>query len=201
SILAALAPGEKFTLDTFVTGTLPAGEQMVLRDDLAFRIPGGSMLVLQVHYVTTGKPEKCRLAVGLKYASGVIRKRLRFMLLVDYRFAIPPGAPAHAVSASRVLPHDAEGVGLFSHMHVRGRDMTFRAHHPGGKSETLLVIPNYNFEWQMAYRWAPGAKHFPRGTRIECVAHYDNSAFNPYNPDPKATVRDGPQTFNEMMNG
>jgi hypothetical protein len=79
--------------------------------------------------------------------------------------------------------------------------MTFRAHYPDGKSETLLIIPNYNFDWQMAYRWAPGKKRLPKGTRIECLAHYDNSAFNPYNPEPKATVRDGPQTYNEMMNG
>ena len=100
-----------------------------------------------------------------------------------------------------MLTHDAEGIGLFCHMHVRGKDMTFRARYPDGTTETLLVIPNYNFNWQHAYRWAPGKKRFPKGTRLECVAHYDNSAFNPYNPDPKATVRDGQQTHQEMMNG
>jgi hypothetical protein len=86
-------------------------------------------------------------------------------------------------------------------MHVRGRDMTFRAHYPGGKSETLLLIPNYNFDWQTAYRWAPGKKRLPKGTRLEAVAHYDNSAFNPFNPNPRATIRFGQQTFHEMMNG
>jgi hypothetical protein len=86
-------------------------------------------------------------------------------------------------------------------MHLRGRDMTFTAHYPGGKSETLLMVPNYSFDWQMPYIWAPGKKTFPKGTRLEAVAHYDNSSFNPYNPDPKVTVRDGPQTFHEMMNG
>ena len=60
---------------------------------------------------------------------------------------------------------------------------------------------NFNFDWQMAYRWAPGAKKLPRGTRLECIAHYDNSAFNPYNPNPFATVRHGPQTHHEMMFG
>jgi hypothetical protein len=121
--------------------------------------------------------------------------------LEDKSFAIPPGAPAHKVSADRVLAHDAVGVGLFCHMHLRGRDMTFKAHYPDGKSETLLVIPNYNFDWQMAYRWKIGKKKFPRGTRLEAVARYDNSSFNPFNPDPKATVKDGLQTFHEMMNG
>lgn len=40
-----------------------------------------------------------------------------------------------------------------------------------------------------------------QGTRFECVAHYDNSAFNPFNPDPTATVKDGPQTYHEMLYG
>src|SRR5262249_42180436 len=148
-----------------------------------------------------GKPEKCKIRVGFKYASGMIQKQLRFSYLATTRYSIPPGAPAHRVGTSRVLNCDAEGVGLFSHMHLRGRDMTFKAHYPDGKSETLLVTPNFNFDWQLAYRWAPGAKKLPKGTRLECVAHYDNSSFNPFNPDPKATVKDGPQTHNEMLNG
>jgi hypothetical protein len=90
---------------------------------------------------------------------------------------------------------------MFSHMHLRGKDMTFLARYPDGKNETLLVIPNYNFNWQIPYRWKPGQKTFPRGTVIDCVAHFDNSRFNPYNPDPKATVRNGPQTHDEMMVG
>jgi peroxiredoxin len=192
---------ETFRMNNFITGTVPGGEPMTLDNGVAFRIPAGSLLVLQVHYVTTGKKERCRLSVGFKYASGRIDRHLRFHLMVDNRFAIPPLAPAHRVAASRTLTCNAVGVGLFCHMHVRGRDMTFKAHYPDGTSETLLVIPNYNFDWQMAYRWAPGTKKLPKGTRLEAIAHYDNSAFNPFNPNPKATVRDGQQTYHEMMNG
>jgi hypothetical protein len=86
-------------------------------------------------------------------------------------------------------------------MHVRGKDMTFLAHKPDGTTENLLTIPNFNFGWQHAYRWDFGKKTLPKGTRLECIAHYDNSPFNPYNPDPKATVRDGQQTHEEMLNG
>jgi len=193
--------GEGFKISNFITGAVPGGDPMKLDNGVAYRIPKGAMLVLQVHYVTTGKPEKCRIRVGFRYAAGKVQKQLRFVYLMDNRFAIPPGAPAHRVGTSRVLDCDAVGVGLFSHMHVRGRDMTFRAHYPDGRSETLLLIPNYNFDWQQAYRWEPGKKRFPRGTRLECFAHYDNSTFNPYNPDPKATVREGQQTHQEMMNG
>jgi hypothetical protein len=159
------------------------------------------MLGLQIHFVATGKPEKCRVQVGLRFPRVPVQKTLRSVQLTDRRFAIPPGAPAHKVSSSRTFDRDVIGVGLFSHMHLRGKDMTFTAHLPDGTDETLLVIPNYNFEWQIPYRWEPNTKRFPKGMRLECVAHFDNSPFNPYNPDPKVTVRNGPQTHHEMMIG
>jgi hypothetical protein len=190
-----------FKEENFVTGYVPGGEPMNLESGVAFLIPKGTFLALQIHFVPTGKPEKCKIAVGIRYSRAVVQSRLRMLELFDTRFAIPPGAPAHKVSASKGLDADAVGVGLFSHMHLRGKDMTFNAHAPDGKKEALLVIANYNFAWQIPYQWEPGKKRFAKGTRIECVAHYDNSAFNPYNPNPKATVRNGPQTHNEMMYG
>ncbi len=199
--LAFISSKEKFKMENFITGYVPGGEPMNLEDGVAVCIPAGSVLALQIHLVTTGKEEKCRLAVGLKYSSGTVKKRLRFHLLADYKFAIPPGAPAHSVKASTVLEEDAIGVGLFAHMHLRGRDMTFRTVNDEDKSETLLMIPNYNFNWQMAYRWEYGKQRLAKGTHLECLAHFDNSPFNPFNPDPKATVRDGEQTRDEMMNG
>jgi thiol-disulfide isomerase/thioredoxin len=185
----------------FVTGTVPGSSPMFLDDGIGFRFPKNAVVMLQIHYVSTGKPEKCRISAGFQYARGVVQRQLRHKLMVDNKFAIPPGAPAHPVSGSKVLEHDAEGIALFVHMHVRGRDMTFLAHRPDGTTETLLMVPNYSFDWQMPYRWEPGTKIFPKGTRMEALAHYDNSTFNPYNPDPKATVRDGQQTHEEMLNG
>ena len=187
----------------FITGNVPGGDVAALDDGVAFRIPKGSALILQIHpnAVATGKPEKCRVAVGLRYPRTPVQQQLRNMQLTDSRFVIPAGAPSHKVAAERVLDHDIVGVGLFAHMHLRGKDMTFTAHLPDGKTETLLIIPNYSFAWQVPYRWQPGQKRFSKGTRLECVAHFDNSAFNVFNPDPKATVRYGQQTHEEMMFG
>jgi peroxiredoxin len=199
--MAYVTAEKGFKMSNFLTGTVPGGEPMLVGDGVAVLIPKGAMLGLQIHYVTTGKPEKCRISVGLKYADGAVNQRLRFLLLADNKYAIPPHAPAHKVTAAKELDCDAVGVGLFVHMHLRGRDMTFRAHRPGVDAETLLIVPNYNFDWQMPYRWQTGVMKFPKGTRMEAVARYDNSAFNPYNPDPAATVRDGLQTHQEMMNG
>ena len=102
---------------------------------------------------------------------------------------------------TRKLKCDAIALGLFSHMHLRGKDMTFTAKYPDGTAETLLLVANYSFDWQQPYVLSPPGKKLPKGTRIECLAHYDNSAFNPFNPDPSTTVRDGPQTYHEMLNG
>ena len=196
--LARVKIGEKFSQDGFVTGYVPGGDPMVLDVGTAVRIPAGSALVLQAHYVTTGQPEVDRLRVGLRFPRVPVQKELQVAIVADFRFAIPPGAMAHPVRAQRALKDDAIGIGMFVHMHLRGRDMVVTAEHDGA-DETLLVVPNYNFDWQQSYRWVPGERRFARGTRIRAVAHFDNSAWNPFNPDPTQTVRFGLETTDEMM--
>jgi thiol-disulfide isomerase/thioredoxin len=199
--MAYVSLKEGFKESNFITGFVPGGSPMILTNGVAFRIPKGTALALQIHYVTTGKEEKCQVSVGIRYARGTVNKRLHHVYLVDRKFAIPPGASAHPVKDTKVIPHDAIALGLFAHMHLRGKDMSFTAQYPDGKKETLLVIPNYSFDWQIPYVFEPGKKRFPKGTQLECLAHYDNSTFNPFNPDATATVREGPQTYHEMMNG
>jgi hypothetical protein len=41
----------------------------------------------------------------------------------------------------------------------------------------------------------------PRGTKLQCVAYFDNSAENMINPDPTVDVTWGDQTYEEMMIG
>ena len=68
-------------------------------------------------------------------------------------------------------------------MHLRGHDMTYVAKYPDGREEILLSVPKYDFNWQITYELA-APKLLPKGTKLECIAHFDNSSFNPYNPDP-----------------
>jgi peroxiredoxin len=199
--LAFFEIGKKFTMSNFLTGYVPGGIPLQLKPGHAVLIKKGSMLGLQLHFVTTGKPEKGKVSVGLKFPRGTLNKRVYFHLFADNRFAIPPEALAHPVQAQWTAQDDIIGIGLFSHMHVRGRDMTFSSKLPGKEKEPLLMIPNYSFDWQMGYEWPAGVMKFPKGTHFECIAHYDNSSFNPYNPNPKSTVRMGQQTHEEMMNG
>lgn len=193
--------GERVTDDNFLTGRVPGGDAMALPEGTAVLIPRGSVIGLQIHYTTNGQAATSKLSVGLRFPRSPVQQRLYFECISNRRFTIPPHAPAHEVRAERRIEHDAVGVGMFSHMHVRGRDMSFIAHRPDGSRERMLLIPNYNFDWQQSYQWREGEARFPAGTRFEVVAHYDNSRFNPFNPDPDASVRHGQQTADEMMYG
>jgi peroxiredoxin len=199
--LAAFRPQDGFSQDGFITGFVPGGDPMILDPGTAMRIPAGSRLGLQAHYVTTGKPETDRIEVGLRFPRGRVERVAEVYVISNRRFRIPPGVHDHEVRARRALAHDITVIGYFAHMHLRGRDMTFAAIDPAGTESILLRIPNYDFEWQSSYRCKPDAVRLVAGTHLSVVAHFDNSAFNPFNPDPSAEVRFGEQTFDEMMYG
>jgi hypothetical protein len=184
-----------------ITGYVPGVGPMLLEHNVAAKIPAGSAIGLQIHLVTTGKPEKTKLLVGFRYPRYEVDKELHYLQLSNQEFAIPPYAAHYPVSRSKTLADDVTLYGFFAHMHVRGQDSTFRAHPPEGDPVTLLMIPNYNFDWQMPYHLPYGEVKFPANTKYECLAHFDNTSFNPFNPDPSASVRDGQQTYQEMMYG
>jgi hypothetical protein len=92
---------------------------------------------------------------------------------------------------------DAELVWFMPHMHLRGKDMTFRLIYPNGREDTVLSA-KFNFQWQLGYEVEAPIK-VPKGTKMVVTAHYDNSSNNPYNPDAKRDVRWGELTSDEMM--
>ncbi len=98
------------------------------------------------------------------------------------------------------LRSDATLTTLFPHMHLRGKDFEYRLTLPNGEKRTLLKVPGYSFSWQLSYDLAEPMQ-LPKGTVIECTAHFDNSANNKYNPDSTKEVRHGDQSWEEMMIG
>jgi hypothetical protein len=201
SNLGYMPIGQQGMYAKLITGYVPGVGPMELDHNVASKIPAGSAIGLQIHLTTTGKPEKTKLRVGFKYPRYKVDKVLYYCQLSNQKFAIPPYAAHYPVSRTKTLPDDVSIYGFFAHMHVRGQDATFKAYPPNADPVTLLMIPNYSFDWQMPYHVAHDSVKFPAGTKYECVAHYDNTTFNPYNPDPAATVRDGQQTYQEMMYG
>jgi hypothetical protein len=85
-------------------------------------------------------------------------------------------------------------------MHLRGKDFTYTAVYPDGRSEVVLSVPKYDFNWQLVYMLKEPL-FLPKGSRLDCVAHFDNSPNNKYNPDPTKEVKWDDQTWEEMMIG
>jgi hypothetical protein len=115
-------------------------------------------------------------------------------------FLIPAGADNHEVTSETEFSEDAVLYSLLPHMHLRGKDFKYDIFFPDGKTQTILFVPRYDFGWQATYHLKEPIK-MPAGTRIKCLAHFDNSKNNPWNPDPTAKVLFGEQTWEEMMIG
>ena len=120
--------------------------------------------------------------------------------IYDLNFRIPPGEANHEVRASHTFTEDTDILSFYPHMHFRGKDWTFIAHYPDGTKKTLLHVPVYDYNWQESYVLKKPVR-MPAGTKLECIAHFDNSSDNFVNPDPKAEVRFGEQSWEEMMIG
>jgi hypothetical protein len=160
-------------------------------------IAAGSDIVFEVHYVTTGKPETDRSRVGLVLASEPPQRRhITTTGLNNTRFVIPAHAANQEIRAEATLESEVQLAWVQPHMHLRAKDYELRAFYPTGESEILLK-GKFDFNWQLGYEFAKPVV-LPKGTRLESTAHFDNSANNPYNPNPNIEVRYGPQSTDEM---
>jgi hypothetical protein len=189
----ALGPGN-------IGGVTPNKPGVVFDPGVGRMLEANSDLILQMHYTTNGEAAVDKTAVGLKFLKEPPAMVQRGGSVIQPKFVIPAGAPAHEVRGSRVLQADTIITSFTPHMHVRGKDMTYTAKYPDGRTEVLLSVPKWDFNWQITYQLKE-AKRMPKGTEIEVVAHFDNSPQNKFNPDPTKDVRWGDQTFEEMMIG
>jgi peroxiredoxin len=196
----ARGPGGRALPARYLTGYAPGDMPSVFPAGVARRIPAGADLTFELHYTPIGQERYDRSAVGLIIASSPPEHEAITKGVSQRQLCIPPGARNHAERASFTFPFDAHLLSLTPHMHLRGVDFTYNATYPDGRSEVLLSVPRYDFNWQSAYRLIE-PKPMPRGSRIDCLAHYDNSAENLANPDPSATVLWGDYTTDEMMIG
>ena len=136
--------------------------------------------------------------IGLFFAKQAPTEEVRFANLSNGSFTIPAGASDHVVTAEMVTTADVTLRQMLPHTHLRGKSWEYTATYPDGRSEVLLAVPKYDFNWQTDYVFATPVK-LPKGTKIRAVAHYDNSAANKANPDPTVDVKWGDQTWEEMM--
>ncbi len=167
----------------------------------AMKIEAGSTLVIQAHYTPNGTEQQDRSYVGLKLVdASKVKRQVRYGMAVNMGFVIPAGANDVEVVSKKEFLKDLMLVNLYPHMHYRGKSFKFEAEYPDGRREVLLDVPRYDFAWQLRYDLAE-PKLMPKGSKLVCTAHFDNSEANRWNPDPTKEVRFGLQTWQEMMVG
>ncbi|MEX0677898.1 MAG: redoxin domain-containing protein [Pirellulales bacterium] len=195
-------PGDKDVGDRGgIGGYAPGMTPNVPPPGTAIFVPAGSKLVFQLHYTPNGVEQTDRSMVGIKFADRkTVKQIVRGGLVGDTGFRIPAGDANYEVTARHLFLKDTLLLNLTPHMHLRGKDFKFEAEYPDGRREVLLDVPKYDFNWQLRYMLVE-PKLMPKGTRLHCTAHFDNSADNQANPDPTDTVTFGDQTWNEMMFG
>jgi hypothetical protein len=153
-----------------------------------------------MHYTANGVMQTDRSSIGLIFAKEPPKHEVRGRWIMNKDFVIPARSADHEVTSSTVFEKEAVVLSLTPHMHLRGKSFLFRAVYPDGRAEVLLSVPQYDFNWQHSYALKQPLR-VPPGTRIECVAHFNNSRDNPNNPDPDTEVRWGDQSWEEMMLG
>jgi len=183
-----------------LAGFAPGEQPKIYPEGSAKLIKAGSKLVFQMHYTPNGSPAKDRSYIGLIFAKGPVAKKAMTGMAIDSAFVIPAGDGNHEVHSVWQAKEDVRLVDLMPHMHLRGKDFRYTVEYPDGRQEIVLSVPKYDFNWQLIYRFKEPLL-LPKGSRLECVAHFDNSVNNKYNPDPTKPVRWGPQTWEEMMIG
>jgi hypothetical protein len=184
--------------DEWLVGYVPGSQPYTLPKDTAFRIRAGAEFVLQLHYTTNGTPSSDRSKIGLLISKTPPAKRAFIANVGDSSFKIPPGDANYSAKGEATLASDVTMLGASPHMHVRGKAMDLQATYPTGEKEMLFHVPNYDFNWQLNY-YLQAPKLLPKGTKLEAVATWDNSANNRFNPDPKAEVKWGDQSWEEML--
>lgn len=203
----------------FLTGYVPGSRFRPLPKGMAKFVPAGSKLRFQVHYTPIGVETDDLSKVGFLYADPEnVDKIVITQQILNANFTrgrrgrepsggrpvdsyIPAGAENHPIAGRSIgSPIEVELLHLMPHMHLRGKAFTYELVPPGGRTEVLLDVPAYDFNWQTAYRLEEPLK-LPAGSHIRCVGYFDNSERNLANPDPERDVYWGDQTDDEMMIG
>lgn len=187
---------ESFLFTTWVPG-LGQGE---LPQDTGLFVPKGAKFNWEVHYTTNGEPQTDESVVGLYRSKTTPKMQFEVRAAHTRELDIPAGDHDAQHTATYFFKRDVVLYALAPHMHLRGSWFKFELLDPSGRRETLLSVPNYDFNWQTSYHLET-PRRLPAGSWILCTGGFDNSALNPHNPDSTQRVTWGLQTRNEMFMG
>jgi hypothetical protein len=183
---------------TLIATTAPGTNAMTFAPGSAVKIKAGATLLLQVHYTANGTAATDVSSVGFIFAKQEPKQEVHNSAFVNIALKLPPGAGNQEVDSAIQFTEDSHITALFPHTHLRGKSWEYTLVYPDGRRQEVLSVPHYDFNWQTYYIFTKPLA-VPKGSRIEAVAHYDNSPNNKFNPDPTIEVHWGEQTWQEMQ--
>lgn len=161
---------------------VPGFEPQPLPSDTALLIPGGSRLVMQVHYNTVnGKPVPDQTSLVMQTRPDAPQYLYRTVPVAQPKLDIPAGesAAAHSITITHWGSSPTTLIGVAGHMHTLGTDIRGTILRSEKTQECLLDIPDWDFQWQMQYRLPENDYAIIKpgdSFKLDCV--YDNSAAN-----------------------
>jgi hypothetical protein len=177
-------PGVAGAMPSIVVAWAPGGTSMRTPDSTAFKLPKGSVLVLQMHYnliADNGKGD--RTGVDLELTDTPPSRTLLNMIMAkpgllikanDPKSLHEQGAPLSVIAPRIGLPDGELMVyGVFPHMHLLGTRIAVSI--IGGPM--AIEIPRWDFHWQATYMFKEPFVMKPADIlHISC--EYDNSPAN-----------------------
>ena len=146
-----------------------------------------------------GKVVVDRTQIGVRFARAPVLHEVYGALLATTQIDLAPGARNVQCVAFQKIDHPIRILSFQVHMHARGAGFRFEVLHQRER-RILLDISRFDWNWQHFYELVTPID-VEAGDVLGGIATYDNSAANRRNPDPKAHVVYGIQSWNEMMNG
>jgi hypothetical protein len=187
-MLGVYTPGTTFEMyDADAAKLLKAGSNMYIN--------------FNIHYTTTGKPEKSHSELALWFRSAPPKRQLLrapaavATIVADGKELLTDAAGTKAEGTDVAIPpvpryaDNYEVTGLTAylepitiyqlqpHAHMRGKDFKYTVVYPDGRETVVLTVPKYDFHWQLAYDLDVPLQ-IPAGSKLVVTAHYDNSAKN-----------------------
>ena len=191
-------PGISFSSYNILDVWAPGGTPQYLAPGTAFKIPAGSHIVMDMHYMLDGEVHFDRTQIGFYFPKGPIDKHVRLGVVGNRIFEIPPGESRYEVTAKGKIRDNIHLISAWPHMHFLGKEMKVWATLPSGVTEPIVWVQDYKYTWQEVYVLEEPLA-LPDGSSIGLSAFYDNTAENPLNPHKKPRiVRFGQRAENEM---
>lgn len=178
------------------------GTPMVFRDNTGRMLRKGATIIGDMHYHPAEDTRVDQTRVGFHFAENpeAVEKEMINLWVLNAEFEIPAGHENYMVASNYTFPQDSYLYSLTPHMHYRGKNFKYTLTYPDGEKKELLKVSDYDFNWQTGYDFETPLR-VPAGSRLDCIAHFDNSAKNEDNPDPTKNVIFGNESYDEMMIG